>query len=109
VVLAGEIEHGPPFLIRRHVAGDTLSSLSAEAVDDAVLGLIWQDVALLGHHHIAHHGLRANNILIDTDGRPRIINFTLSRVGGRIRAGSAGHRRIAGHHGVRGRRRTRRA
>ncbi len=82
VVLAGEIEHGPPFLIRRHVAGDTLSSLSAEAVDDAVLGLIWQDVALLGHHHIAHHGLRANNILIDSDGRPRIINFTLSRVGG---------------------------
>lgn len=82
VVLVGEIEHGPPFLLRRRVEGRRLSTLSSDVVDDAVLGRIWHVVALLGEHRLAHHGLRAQNILIDRDNRPRIIDFTFSRAGG---------------------------
>lgn len=82
VVAAGKIEHGPPFLIRQHVAGVRLSTLRGKQVDDAVLSRTWQDVLVLGEHHVAHHDLRAKNILIDSDGRPRITDFTLSRVGG---------------------------
>jgi len=82
VVMAGDIDHGPPFLIRRHVEGRRLSSLAADAVDDAVLGKIWRDLVLLGRQHVAHHGLRATTILIDDDGRPRITDFAVSRVGG---------------------------
>jgi len=82
VVMAGDIDHGPPFLIRRHVEGRRLSSLTADAVDDAVLGKIWRDLVLLGRQHVAHHGLRATTILIDDDGRPRITDFAVSRVGG---------------------------
>lgn len=82
VVLAGEIEHGPPFLIRRYLEGRPLSSLPPGEIDDALLDAIWADVIALGTAHIAHHDLRAQNILIDAQRRPRIAGFTFSRVGG---------------------------
>jgi undecaprenyl-diphosphatase len=82
VLLAGEVEHGPPFLIRRHVDGRRLSSLRPEELDDDLLARIWRDVTSLGREHIAHHDLSAANVLVDTDGRPRIADFTLSRAGG---------------------------
>ncbi len=82
VLLAGEIEHGPPFLIRRCVDGRPLSSLAAHEVDEALLDRIWKDIGRLEDQHIAHHDLRAANILIDHDGCPRITDFTFSRAGG---------------------------
>ena len=82
VLLAGEVEHGPPFLIRRQVDGRPLSSLRAEELDDDLLARIWSDVATLGREHIAHHDLSAANVLVDRAGRPRIVDFTLSRAGG---------------------------
>lgn len=82
IVAAGEIEHGPPFLIRRRVSGRWLSSLDGTVVDDEVLARIWRDVMTLGKQHLAHHDLCADRILIDTDGRPRITDFTFTRAGG---------------------------
>jgi uncharacterized membrane protein YbhN (UPF0104 family)/tRNA A-37 threonylcarbamoyl transferase component Bud32 len=82
VLLAGEIEHGPPFLIRRHIDGRPLSTLDADELDDDLLARIWEDVTTLGRQHIAHHDLRAANILVDRAGQPRIADFTLSRAGG---------------------------
>ncbi|MGH3425130.1 MAG: lysylphosphatidylglycerol synthase domain-containing protein, partial [Nocardioidaceae bacterium] len=82
VLFAGEIEHGPSFLIRRYVEGRPLSTLNASVIGDKLLDEIWADVAALGAQHIAHHDLRAKNILVDTDGHPRIIDFTFGRVGG---------------------------
>ncbi|MGI8576959.1 MAG: lysylphosphatidylglycerol synthase domain-containing protein [Nocardioidaceae bacterium] len=82
VLLAGEIEHGPPFLIRRYVEGRRLSTLARGAIADALLDDIWADVMALGAEHIAHHDLRAVNILVDSAGHPRIVDFTFSRVGG---------------------------
>ncbi len=82
VLLTGKIEHGPPFLLRRHVQGRRLSSLAGEAVADETLARIWADVAALASHHLSHHDLRARNILIDGTGRPLITDFTFSTVGG---------------------------
>lgn len=82
VLLAGEIEQGPPFLIRRKVQGRLLSEMLPNEVDDALLARLWKDAAALGAVRIAHHDLRAENILVDTAGRPRIVDFTFSRVGG---------------------------
>lgn len=82
IVSAGEIEHGPPFLIRRQVEGERFSELRGPDVDESVLTRLWQDVLALGEQHVAHHDLRARNILIDAEGRPRITDFTFSRVGG---------------------------
>ncbi len=82
VLMAGEIEHGPPFLIRRRIVGRLLSELAADEVDEQLLARLWKDVAALGAVRIAHHDLRAENILVDSAGRPRIVDFTFSRVGG---------------------------
>lgn len=84
VVLAGEMEHGPPFLIRRQVEGRMLSALSAADVDDRLLDEIWGDVLALADVHIRHQDLQARNILVDADGKPRIVDFTFSRVGGPV-------------------------
>lgn len=82
VVLAGEIEHGPPFLISRAVEGQPLSSLPANGVSESLLDAIWACVRALGSVPIAHQDLRAQNILVDAAGQPRISSFTFSRVGG---------------------------
>lgn len=84
VILAGEIEHGPPFLIQHHVDGRPLSSLSPDEISEAMLDEIWGAVLTLGRAHIRHQDLRAQNVLIDTEGRPHIIDFTFSRVGGPV-------------------------
>lgn len=84
VVLAGEMEHGPPFLIRRQVEGRMLSTLSAADVDDRLLHEVWGNVLALADAHIRHQDLRATNILVDADGKPRIVDFTFSRVGGPV-------------------------
>jgi undecaprenyl-diphosphatase len=82
VVLAGEIEHGPPFLIRQQVDGRPLAALRAADVDDTLLDEVWRNVVALGAARIAHHDLRAANILVDDGGGVRITDFTFSRVGG---------------------------
>ncbi len=82
VLVAGEIDRGPAFLVRRHVEGRPLSALAADAVSDGLLAAVWRDVGRLGALNLAHHDLRAANVLVDEDGRPRISSFTLGRVGG---------------------------
>lgn len=82
VLVAGEIDRGPAFLVRRHVEGRRLSELRADEVSDGLLAAIWRDVQRLGALRLAHHDLRAENVLVDRDGRPRITSFTLGRVGG---------------------------
>lgn len=82
VLLAGEIEHGPPFLVRHHVDGSTLRDLSPHAVEDAQLDAIWAAVRALGAARIVHHDLQATNILIDDAGTVRITDFTFGRVVG---------------------------
>ncbi|HET7172712.1 MAG TPA: flippase-like domain-containing protein [Nocardioidaceae bacterium] len=82
ILLAGEIEHGPPFLIRRHVAGHPLSQLTPSAISDSLLDELWHDVLALRAARITHHDLRAKNIVVDERGHPRIADFTFSRVGG---------------------------
>jgi uncharacterized membrane protein YbhN (UPF0104 family) len=82
VLLAGEIEHGPPFLIRQQIDGRPLATVPAGDVDDALLDEVWRNVVALGAARIAHHDLRARNILVDAGGGIRITDFTFSRVGG---------------------------
>jgi undecaprenyl-diphosphatase len=82
VLLAGEIEHGPPFLIRQQIDGRQLASMPAGDVDDALLDEVWRNVVALGAARIAHHDLRASSILVDAGGGIRITDFTFSRVGG---------------------------
>jgi glycosyltransferase 2 family protein len=47
-----------------------------------LLDEVWRNVRALGTARIAHHDLRASNILVDSSGRIRITDFTFSRVSG---------------------------
>ncbi len=84
VVLAGTIEHGPPFLLQRRIDGRRLSTFSGEEVDERLLDALWGDVLALAAVPIRHQDLRAENVLVDTAGRPRITSFAVSRVGGPV-------------------------
>ncbi|MGD2052261.1 MAG: phosphatase PAP2 family protein, partial [Acidimicrobiia bacterium] len=46
-----------------------------DALTDTTLDLLWEDVALLQRHRIAHRDLRAANVLVDPGGRPWIVDF----------------------------------
>ncbi|MDN5795310.1 MAG: lysylphosphatidylglycerol synthase domain-containing protein [Intrasporangium sp.] len=80
VLLAGEIEHGPPFLVRRQVDGRLLSDLEPSSVTDAQLDAMWQAVHSLGSAGMVHHDLRACNILVDEAEQIRITDFTFGRI-----------------------------
>ncbi|GDY31619.1 flippase-like domain-containing protein [Gandjariella thermophila] len=80
VVLACDTR-GSPLLVRRQVEGRRLTELPAEEIDDTLLDAIWAEIATLGRARIAHHDLRAKNFLVDTRGRPWVLNLTFGRIG----------------------------
>ncbi len=83
VLLAGEFDHGAPYLVRRWVDGEWFAGLAPTDVDDTLLDRMWDAVCTLATVSIAHHDLRAANFLVDREGHPRITSFTFSRVGSR--------------------------
>ncbi|MFC4950754.1 lysylphosphatidylglycerol synthase domain-containing protein [Pseudonocardia sp. GCM10023141] len=76
-----EAGHGAPLLVRREIAGTRLTELPAEQVDDGLLDAVWAQVAVLQQARIAHHDLRAANVLVDSDGRPWILGLTFGKIG----------------------------
>jgi uncharacterized membrane protein YbhN (UPF0104 family) len=81
VLLATEIGHGPALLVKERVCGRHLPELAPEEIDDCLLDEILVQVERLGAAHIAHHELTLHNVLVDTDGRPWILDFTFARAG----------------------------
>lgn len=84
VVLARELEHGPALLVRVQVEGRRLRDLEPADVGDELLDEIWRQVTVLGDARIAHHDLRASTFLMDTEGRPWILDLTFARAGAGI-------------------------
>ncbi|MGY1680657.1 lysylphosphatidylglycerol synthase domain-containing protein [Geodermatophilus sp. SYSU D01176] len=62
------------------VDGKTLDRLPPEAVTPPVLSGIWEQVAVLRRHSVAHRDLRRANILLDSTGTPWLIDFGFSEV-----------------------------
>jgi glycosyltransferase 2 family protein len=81
VVLTCETRHGVPLLVRQQVEGQRLTELPRDQISDALLDAIWDQVAILGKARIAHHDLRAKNILVDRDGRPWLLGLTFGKIG----------------------------
>lgn len=76
-----EIANGSPLLVRRHIEGRRLARLSENEISEELLDAIWTQVNRLGEARIAHHDLRAKNILVDTEGRPWLLNLTFGKIG----------------------------
>jgi undecaprenyl-diphosphatase len=81
LVLACETKHGSPLLVHRQIEGRRLTTLPPSEIADSVLDEIWAQVATLARARIAHHDLRAENILLDPQGRPWVLNFTFGQAG----------------------------
>ncbi|HZU73985.1 MAG TPA: lysylphosphatidylglycerol synthase domain-containing protein [Acidimicrobiales bacterium] len=81
VMMAGDLGHGPALIVRQKVEGHRLSQLHAGDCHDAMLDEIWRQVSQLGEARIAHHDLRADNVLIDAKGEPWILDFAFARAG----------------------------
>lgn len=81
VVLACQPKHGSPLLVRREITARPLNLLATEEIDDDLLTSIWRQLAALGDARIAHHDLRAKNILVDPERRPWLVGFTFGRPG----------------------------
>ncbi|MDR7304273.1 lysylphosphatidylglycerol synthase domain-containing protein [Haloactinomyces albus] len=82
VVLACDVKHAPPLLVHRQVdGGRRLPQLSSNELDDELLEAIWAQIAILAEAGIAHHDLRTKNLLIDSEHRPWLLNFTFSQAG----------------------------
>ena len=62
------------------IEGTSLDRVPDEAVDEQVLRGIWEQVAILRRHRIAHRDLRRANILLDREGAPWLIDFGFSEV-----------------------------
>jgi len=62
------------------IEGKSLDRVPDEAVDEQVLRGIWEQVAILRRHRIAHRDLRRANILLDREGSPWLIDFGFSEV-----------------------------
>ncbi|SNS24980.1 undecaprenyl-diphosphatase [Geodermatophilus saharensis] len=62
------------------VDGTTLDRLPDAALTGPVLSGIWEQVALLRRHRVAHRDLRAANVLLDRSGTPWLIDWGFSEV-----------------------------
>ncbi|MBI4618093.1 MAG: protein kinase [Planctomycetes bacterium] len=84
-VLGRGVDRGRPFLALEYVEGRTLDQeLAGEGLSREEGLRIVREIALgVGHAHrngVIHRDLKPRNILIDSTGRPRIVDFGLAKL-----------------------------
>ena len=62
------------------IDGSSIDALPDEAVTDAVMAAVFEQVALLRRHRIAHRDLRRANVFVDSEGSAWLIDFGFSEL-----------------------------
>lgn len=62
------------------IPGKSLDAVPRERLTDQVLTAVWEQVALLHRHRIAHRDLRLANLFLDDGGAPWVIDFGFAEV-----------------------------
>jgi hypothetical protein len=75
VVLAGPYGNGSGLLVQQMIPGRSLEELDPAAVDDTTLEAAWAEVARLHQAGIAHGDLGRHSVVVDTEGRPWLVDF----------------------------------
>jgi undecaprenyl-diphosphatase len=75
VVLAGPYGNGSGLLVQRMIPGRSLAEADPAAVTDPTLQAAWGEVARLHAAGIAHGDLGRHSVLVDTEGRPWLVDF----------------------------------
>ncbi|HEV3496015.1 MAG TPA: phosphatase PAP2 family protein, partial [Actinomycetes bacterium] len=79
VVLAGPYGNGSGLLVQRMIPGRSLEDAHGGDVSDATLADAWQEVATLHEAGIAHGDLGRHSVVVDSDGRPWLVDFDHAR------------------------------
>ncbi len=74
IVAAGTAGPRAALLVQRPVAGTRLGALGPDAVDEALVGAVWEQVRLLHAAHVVHGRLDANHVVVAPDG-PSLVGF----------------------------------
>jgi glycosyltransferase 2 family protein len=71
---------GTALLVMDRVEGSSLGQLPAERISDDLMRRLWAEVDRLHRAGIAHRSLRAANVMIESDGRPWLTDFSFSEL-----------------------------
>jgi glycosyltransferase 2 family protein len=77
VIKAGD---GSVLLTMQLIAGRPLDQIPADAVTDQLACDVWREVGRLHQARIAHRSLHNSNIVVDTDGRPWLTDFSFAEL-----------------------------
>jgi membrane-associated phospholipid phosphatase/predicted Ser/Thr protein kinase len=75
VLLVRSFGNGAGLLVERRLRGPTLAELGADQLDDELLAATWRQVALLHQAGIAHGELLPDNVVVDGDATPWLVDF----------------------------------
>ncbi|WP_336109840.1 lysylphosphatidylglycerol synthase transmembrane domain-containing protein [Streptomyces sp. PTD9-10] len=79
-VIAYPVDGGGAILVTVGQDARPLSASAAEELTDQLLGAVWQSVAHLHEHRLAHRALRTRHVLVEPDGTPRLTAFARARL-----------------------------
>jgi undecaprenyl-diphosphatase len=80
-VLLARGTDGRALVVQERIDARSLQELVAEELSAALLGRVWEQVALLQAAHVAHRDLVASNVLVDRAGHPWIVDFGNAETG----------------------------
>ncbi len=80
--LRGVVEVGTDSMLLAYemLGGVSLDGLDGDEISDELMIGIWDQVAILRSHRIAHRDLRRANVFVQEDGEPWLIDFGFSEV-----------------------------
>lgn len=73
-------DDGTALLVMDWLDACSLDRLPADQVSDELLRQLWAEVDKLHRAGIAHRSLRAANVMVDSVGRPRLVDFSFSEL-----------------------------
>jgi uncharacterized protein (TIRG00374 family) len=75
VVAMGQTDRGSVFIAFSALEGIPISDVDPERMTDSVLQDLWSQISILRSSRVAHRNLSLSNLLLDDDGRVRIVDF----------------------------------
>ena len=72
-------------LITDYVAGERLNEIEPARLDRALLDRLWLEVAALDRGRIAHRNLALENVVVDTDNQPHLVDFDDAELAASVR------------------------